>query len=59
MHQVTYDDPETYKIKYNWALDAGFRGVGFWMSDATDGNQEAIREMWAAVPPAGQPKDDE
>jgi GH18 family chitinase len=47
---VTYDDPETYAVKYRWALDNGFRGVGFWMADTTDGNQEAIREMWAAVP---------
>jgi hypothetical protein len=50
MHQVTYDDPETYATKYKWALEKQFRGVGFWMADATDGNQEAIRDMWAAVP---------
>ena len=52
MHQLTYDDPETYSFKYKWALESGFRGVGFWMADATDGNQEAIRDMWGAVPPA-------
>ena len=31
MHQVTYDDKETYSLKYKWALESGFRGVGFWM----------------------------
>ena len=31
MHQVTYDDKETYTLKYKWALESGFRGIGFWM----------------------------
>ena len=31
MHQVTFDDKETYSFKYKWALESGFRGVGFWM----------------------------
>jgi GH18 family chitinase len=75
MHQVTYDDKQTYRVKYRWALDNGFRGIGFWMvsrcvglaaaeeaddamhaqADATDGNQEAIRDMWGAVPAAAAP----
>jgi GH18 family chitinase len=30
MHEVTYDDPETYKVKYNWAKQRGFKGLAFW-----------------------------
>ena len=49
-HEVSFDDPETLKAKYDWAAAHGFRGVGFWQSDTTGGNEEAIAEMWAAVP---------
>ena len=49
-HEVSFDDPETLKAKYNWAAAHGFRGVGFWQSDSTGANEEAIAEMWAAVP---------
>ena len=27
-HEVSFDDPETLKAKYDWAAAHGFRGVG-------------------------------
>jgi hypothetical protein len=33
-----------------WAKARGFRGLAFWGTDATNGDQEALRDMWGAVP---------
>ena len=50
-HQVWYDDKDSLKLKYGWALqEAGMRGVGMWTPGATLFDDKATADMWSTVP---------
>jgi chitinase len=52
---IGYDDAESVKLKSEWAMKQGFRGVFFWqvaadrLPDGTNPLQEAARKAWEGV----------
>jgi di-N-acetylchitobiase len=59
MHQIWYDDPISLKLKYDYAVKLGLRGVGMWNADAIDykntarGIEQRVA-VWAALPVYGK-----
>lgn len=55
-HQVWYDDPQSLKVKFMFAVDQNLRGVGVWNTESlnyTSQNPDdilAVKEMWDAFP---------
>ncbi|XP_064634257.1 di-N-acetylchitobiase-like [Lineus longissimus] len=59
MHQVWYDDPVSLKLKYDYAVQLGMRGVGMWHADSLDYTDTAIGieeriATWAILPDYGK-----
>ncbi|WAQ94524.1 DIAC-like protein [Mya arenaria] len=44
--QVRYDDPKSLKVKYQYAIDAGLRGVGVWNTEALAYSSQEPRDIW-------------
>ena len=49
-HQVWYDDPDTLRVKYRLAKQAGMRALGVWGSGAPLHDAALAQKMWDAIP---------
>ncbi|XP_002738447.1 di-N-acetylchitobiase-like [Saccoglossus kowalevskii] len=55
VYQVWYDDPQSLKLRYDYAESKKLLGVGMWHADALDYSddkmaQKQTKEMWDALP---------
>ncbi|XP_070557003.1 di-N-acetylchitobiase-like [Ptychodera flava] len=54
-HQIWYDDPQSLKLKFDYATKRGLLGVGLWQADALDYSDDPTakaqtKAMWDALP---------
>ena len=50
MSQLWYDNPATYKKKYDKAKAKGLRALGMWTADSAGMDKTKTQPMWDALP---------